>query len=276
VVHGAESRVVMTLGKPLIETSDVCCMVAPAALTILATLEKCKCHSFTSIVVTKLVRVQNQQQPKLCELVHEIGLFTFDGSLLKMDARHVCTCRFAWQVNGFQSLLASLAINSFLLTFTSEVFLMLVNPKPYDLVIVQHGDKYGIDLYRHCGQIISRPIGDGTIMVRMVPDDPTTMEQVSLEMLGKPHLKCKWVHYAQVNGFGQFPIDMLRYDFCSPANFTMSYDERDRIVVTIKDGQHDLIVAQCTTVNRPDWTRGRWLSFGWDIKPLKTLKIEGK
>jgi hypothetical protein len=146
--------------------------------------------------------------------------------------------------------------------------------KPYDLAVVQHED------YRHCGQVISKPIGNGGILVQMVPDDPLTMKEVAVSSLQQPFAKYKWVQYAEVSGGGSFPVDMLRYDFACPANFNLSQDDRGRYVTSHIEGWEAaygggdrLYVARCTERKEQEWTAARWNSFGWYVKPLKTLKL---
>lgn len=147
--------------------------------------------------------------------------------------------------------------------------------KPYDLVIVQHED------YAHIGQVISMPIGDGTIQVRMVPDDPCTTVNIALDKLRNPDGKYKWVHYAKVSGQFDFPVDMLRYDFAAPVNFTIGEGELGQITTQFRSTPglpewKDLIIARCTRTKQTQWTPARWASFSWQIEEIKTAKIEGK
>ena len=148
---------------------------------------------------------------------------------------------------------------------------MITNPKPYDLVLVDAGD------YKYIGQIISRPTPENTIMVRRVPDDPSTMIEVPLTKLSKPISKKKYVQYAVIVGNLGFPVDMLRYDSATPVNFSIvEKEEYGPISVKLKEGETQLIIGRATELKGQQWTTGRWNSFGWYIKPLKTLKIEGK
>lgn len=154
--------------------------------------------------------------------------------------------------------------------------------KPYDLVRIRDYNICNINV-AHYGQTISHPTPDRTIMVRHVPDDPTTMEELpisTLERLNKSERK--WVQYATVNGRGSFPVDMLRYDYCYPVTFTVEDSQRGPVAELNETPnemfyQHDLlIVARATDTKAKDWTTARWNSFGWMILPIKTLKIEGK
>ncbi len=49
--------------------------------------------------------------------------------------------------------------------------------EPYQLVRVRHED------FGHVGEVISRETPEGTIMVRMVPNDPTTLRELPLSMI---------------------------------------------------------------------------------------------
>jgi len=140
--------------------------------------------------------------------------------------------------------------------------------KPHDLVIVDRGS------FSHLSEIISHPIEPDTIMIRMVPDDPSTMVEFPVNRLKKCTTKYKYVHYATVSGQGQFPVDMLRYDFASPVNFKICHDESGRNEIIKTDDSDCLIIARCTELKSTKWTNARWSSFMWTIKPLKTLKLE--
>lgn len=73
--------------------------------------------------------------------------------------------------------------------------------KPYVQVVVDAGD------YHYIGQAISYPTPEQTIMVRRVPDDPSTMEEMKISKLSAPGCKYNYVHYAVVGGRGSFPVD---------------------------------------------------------------------
>lgn len=66
--------------------------------------------------------------------------------------------------------------------------------------------------------------------------------------------------------FAGFPIDMLRYDRCTP------WHEQDsaNILRTIEDNVDDRLAIGLMAVNGDkDWapTLGRWKSFGWELYP---------
>ena len=65
--------------------------------------------------------------------------------------------------------------------------------------------------------------------------------------------------YAIVEGSGEFPYDMLRYDNCTPAR------ERDSYEMVTPDwvaGRRRLIVRRQDGLK---WTPNRWNSFGWQV-----------
>jgi hypothetical protein len=136
--------------------------------------------------------------------------------------------------------------------------------KLYDIVIVRHPD------YRHYGEILSLRIPDDTFMVRMVPGHPGTLCQIPAARL-MPANKIKWVHYAEVNGHGSFPIDMLRYDFAAPLNFSPETKK-----VNHSFGFDGMVVVTATCHRNPRWTTDRWASFNWSIRPIRTVPFPGE
>lgn len=69
-------------------------------------------------------------------------------------------------------------------------------------------------------------------------------------------------HRFRVTGTGPFPVDMLRYDCCWPAD----QDSAVYIAASIPNGlpegfKHSITLTGC---QRP--TIARWHSFGWQIK----------
>lgn len=126
--------------------------------------------------------------------------------------------------------------------------------KPYDLVIVKQ------DKVVFVGEIISKPIGDGNIMVRLVPGDPNTMIQLPMNVLSTKLVpRIRYIHYARVRPVRNlpFPDDMLRYDNC----------------VIVEETSDGFIVARATVLKTNcSFTVARWVSFGWDLEHLKTIK----
>lgn len=155
------------------------------------------------------------------------------------------------------------------------------------IVLVEHKNKYGERLYRHYGEVMSRPFDvyseplnhtTAQVMVRLVPNDPNTLAQLPTAQLSPTDSKLRYVQYAVVAGMGQFPIDMLRYDFAAPANFILSEDNLGRTIVTPKpytpNDSLGLVVGRAVERKSLQWTVARWNSFGWNIKPLNTLPLK--
>ncbi len=142
---------------------------------------------------------------------------------------------------------------------------------PYQLCLVDKGD------YKYVGQIISRETPDHTIMVRRVPDDPATMEEMHISELSLPGGKYKYVHYALVSGrsgvperdSSYFPVDMLRYDWAAPQNFSV-----DDNGAHLNEGETEFIIGKVGERPYPQWTPARWSSFGWTIRELNSVKLE--
>lgn len=123
-----------------------------------------------------------------------------------------------------------------------------------------------------------------TVMVRRVPGHPGTLEELPIACLefDARYAKHKWVHYAQVAGGGQFPVDMLRYDCAAPVNF----DLVEKFPGYIKGepnadmGLAGLVVAKLSPHRDPHhpavWTPERWGSFLWWISALKTERLEDR
>ena len=72
--------------------------------------------------------------------------------------------------------------------------------------------------------------------------------------------------YAKITGRGEFPMDMLRYDSCSPATESDSY----LIARTFHDFDKWEIFVKCRPLEkkRSPWTVGRWESFGCKIEEV--------
>lgn len=78
-----------------------------------------------------------------------------------------------------------------------------------------------------------------------------------------------YLHTAEVSGSGTFPLDMLRYDGCFPADgaavSALSAESGERWTVRL---------LQYTETKQPRWTEGRWSSFLVGIKHLETRRIK--
>jgi hypothetical protein len=154
------------------------------------------------------------------------------------------------------------------------------NLKPYVVCVAQR------DGYRHAVELMSFPIpgaalsrdaapADATIMARRVPGHPGTLEELPTDILESTSVKHKWVHYAKVRGTGQFPVDMLRYDFAAPVNFVIGKNWTGPRAGAIDPsfGFDGLVIAQCTPNRNPTWTPARWASFLWRIDELTSQSI---
>ncbi len=87
----------------------------------------------------------------------------------------------------------------------------------------------------------------------------------------------KYQHFAKVTvkPFSSFPIDMLRYDRCTPnrqldsSQINASFEQRDKPII---------VVVRCISENAKEpWTTDRWKSFGAEIEPVTqgdTYKIQ--
>lgn len=147
--------------------------------------------------------------------------------------------------------------------------------KPGNIVQVLHDD------YRHYGEVMSMRTPGGTYMVRMVPGVAATLKEIPesrLELIERD--VPKHVHLFEVKGFGQFPVDMLRYDMAAPFNFHFEEDRWGHLCKPVLDSEwpegSPLVVAIASRHRMPDRsiTPQRWSSFMWSIKFVKTLPIQ--
>jgi len=67
----------------------------------------------------------------------------------------------------------------------------------------------------------------------------------------------KYEHSITFTGRGRFPMDMLRYDRCSPKT------ESDSNTACNQDKFRDVTVVRHTPGAKPVWNFDRWASFGW-------------
>ncbi len=143
--------------------------------------------------------------------------------------------------------------------------------QPYQLVIVssEHG--------QYVGESMSYGTTEDTLMVRRVPGHPGTLNELPLAQLRRiserDSKKFRWVHYATVKGVGQFPVDMLRYDWAAPVNFALLDGRHGWGTVAEIDPTHGLEgywIARFSDRRDPQWTSARWSSFLWGVKHQKT------
>lgn len=71
-----------------------------------------------------------------------------------------------------------------------------------------------------------------------------------------------------VKGAGVFPIDMLRYDSCHPA-------DSQAVSALISQSREVYLVdlIQAHQYKAPGLTPARWASFGWQITHQHTTKV---
>lgn len=87
--------------------------------------------------------------------------------------------------------------------------------------------------------------------------------------------------YAKIMGSGEFPLDMLRYDSCSPAT------EEDSGIIrstfdwhrsNLTDGNWVVLVKKVLREKRRKndnvFTAGRWNSFGCSVQEVENVFIE--
>lgn len=143
--------------------------------------------------------------------------------------------------------------------------------KPYDFVRVEQ------DGYAHLGEVMAYPSEGDTVYVRTVAGDPTSARHLPLSQITHvlPRDDYRYMHYAVVSGTGCFPVDMLRYDFASPVNFTLEEDEHGRPkLLQEPDADDALLVARPSRDRKPNWTDARWASFLWRVEHQRTVKLE--
>lgn len=70
----------------------------------------------------------------------------------------------------------------------------------------------------------------------------------------------KQLHEFTVEGSGNFPFDMLRYDRCWPKFETTDSTAIERTTIPRHQG-----VERVTLVGLDEPTEGRWKSFGWRV-----------
>jgi hypothetical protein len=79
----------------------------------------------------------------------------------------------------------------------------------------------------------------------------------------------RYIHTARVQGVGEFPLDMLRYDRCTPHR----EEDSARIPIDSRRTAGEWVEIQAATDSKVvPWTVARWHSFGWRIEHLQTRK----
>lgn len=132
--------------------------------------------------------------------------------------------------------------------------------------------KNGIILYSHAARVEQPVDKDGTILLSCAGVTFRTDEtNATTPMSVRP----RYIQYAKVwpnTRINPFPIDMLRYDFCSPFNFTLDTQNNP-----VKEYPEDsLIVVRYTVRSSPDFTTARWNSFLWCCDVVKVIPIPAR
>lgn len=68
-----------------------------------------------------------------------------------------------------------------------------------------------------------------------------------------------YIRYAVVAGSGNFPYDMLRFDSCFPER------QEDTGRMDRYETQVRAVVVRRVSEGKPEFTQGRWRSFGWTV-----------
>lgn len=128
--------------------------------------------------------------------------------------------------------------------------------------------KNGLILYSHAARV-EQPVDiDGTVLLSCAGSTFRTDEANATTLMS---VRPRYIQYAKVwpnTRINPFPIDMLRYDFCSPFNFTLEG------TTPVKEFPEDnLIVVRYTIRSTPDFTIARWNSFLWLCEVVKVLPI---
>lgn len=95
----------------------------------------------------------------------------------------------------------------------------------------------------------------------------------------------KYITEFDVIGTGRFPVDMLRYDRCMPADhgnvevMMLTADPNERYREKGDDLERVIFRVRLATTHskkKPDITFARWQSFGWSVDPntIETRRIK--
>lgn len=125
------------------------------------------------------------------------------------------------------------------------------------------------------GELVSFPTPDGSIMIRQVPGIAATLLEIPVSAVERLATGFHWVHYAEIRGKGDIPLDMLRYDSAVPFNFTI---DEETGAYKLDEGQPEdtpLIVASLGRYKFvPPFTPKRWESFGWRCDLIKVARVD--
>lgn len=147
--------------------------------------------------------------------------------------------------------------------------------KPYQLVQVTR--RIDGTEFQWVGQTMSFPTPGETIMVRKVPGHPGTLEELKTEQVQVllSQTRRRWVHYAVVKPHKElgpladlltsFPMDMLRRERAVAVTFDPETNTRQ---------EEQYLIAKVGEVKKPNWNTERWKSFGWELKEVRSERVE--
>lgn len=146
--------------------------------------------------------------------------------------------------------------------------------KPYDLATI----KLPVSTRRRVVEIISRPIPGGckvkaleTIMVRMVPGCPDTLNEVETKDLVAITNPERYVHIGKVRYSFTFPEDMLRYEGASLYDHTLSEDEIPKTIQEVVVYRMSRVKIGAVAGGKGNWVQARWNSFSAGVEHLHTV-----
>lgn len=86
-----------------------------------------------------------------------------------------------------------------------------------------------------------------------------------------------YIHIGEIQGRGQIPFDMLRYDRAFPyrESDSAAIERRDLALHDRVDDSDPVQVATLRTTKAEPWTHGRWQSFNRRIKHIETREVSG-
>jgi hypothetical protein len=126
-------------------------------------------------------------------------------------------------------------------------------------------------------EVVSYPTPNETIMVRMVPGEPTTVKKVYVAELTPCKRKYRYVYLARVIGF-TFPEDMVFYDNAALYDHRLPECGEENPILGYADGlrvpDEGLIVYKLSSAKRvKPWTYGRWQSYSCWIEEVKVTDL---
>lgn len=146
--------------------------------------------------------------------------------------------------------------------------------RPYQHVLVTDP----VYRWKSVGEIISHPYR-GEVMVRRIPGDPCTMEELPISDLSPVH-PVRWVHYIELTWHesARFPIEEMSGDCAQPANFYLDIlDKNYGPQVIMKDDSKKPVIAVTSTNyynGMQVWSPNVWAHKGWSGKIIFRNHLE--